>query len=281
MPLWKNLDQANHAPKFVAMSINEGAGAAAKAANNTALYGNVTVGAFKNNMAIGVFAASIAELANNSGEGKKTAAPGWQLRRAWSGPIVGVAIANTGATFANGETALLSGGSVNATATLTTNSTGGLTSASVSGSKGTFTNVSSIVVAFNREKHAANVLVTGGSGYLNTDTLRVSNGTVNATATISTNSTGGFQNATITLTNVGLFANNQTNAALVVTALAANGSPSVGTGATLTATLANSTNGGLTPSLGGRAGRVHYECLVVQRTIANNANATNTYLPHA
>src|SRR6266550_2105569 len=149
MPMWGRLDQANNSPKHAAMSLNKGSGPANKAANNTSLYGNTTIGNVKKNMTVGLFGASRAEIANNSGEGrKKVQAPGWQLRRAWMGPIVSLAISNTGATFANGETAVISGGSVNATATMTTNSTGGLVSASAVSAPGTFINVSSMTVAF-------------------------------------------------------------------------------------------------------------------------------------
>jgi hypothetical protein len=89
-----------------------------------------------------------------------------------------------------------------------------------------------------------------GTGYGNTNLVNVSNGTVNAAATLTTNSTGGI--ATVTLTAGGSGFINTASAAVSVTN-ATGGATGVGTGATLD------------PVLGGRANRVWYETLVTQK----------------
>jgi hypothetical protein len=284
MPIYKGVDLVNNAPKFVAMSLNKGSGRTNQSANNDALYANSTINAFVNTQTIGVMAATPTKMANTTGEGSKVTAPGWNLRRVGQGPIVTVVVAN-GALFANGSTLKISGGTSDATVVLTTNATGNLVSAAVNtGAAGIFSNNSSLVYAFQREKLLKNLTVTGGSGYDNTDTIRVSNATVNATATLVTNSIGGFGNVDITLTNVGLFANTKANTDVVIAVLAANGGASNGSSATLLANLQASTGGAANVSvLGGRAGRVHYECLVEMSSLQSNntASSANSILPEA
>lgn len=233
---------------------------------------------FVNDLAVGVFPVSVAMRANTSGEGSKVGSPGWNLRRAWEGPLMSFT-ATSGSGFANGEGVTFSNGTVNATGILTSNATGNLVSGVIPVNQGgMFTNAAIVVATLQRQQHlfsnatVAGASVTGGSGYSNTDTLLFSNGTVNGTATISTNTTGGFTNSGITLTNVGLWSNVATNSSVVVVALAANGAPSAGTSATLVPYLATSATGTITvanSNMGGRAGRVQYECLVHSRSMVN------------
>lgn len=81
-------------------------------------------------------------------------------------------------------------------------------------------------------------ITAGGTGYSNSDTIKVTGGTANATANVVTSNTGVIVSTT-NLSSPGVFA----NAALTITT-------SAGTGASIS------------PVLGGRAGRVSYECLV-------------------
>lgn len=100
----------------------------------------------------------------------------------------------------------------------------------------------------------------GGSGYSNTDTLRIvpSLGGVNATATLTTNATGGIASLTITNNGSGFSSKNPT-----VAVANSTGGTSAGTGATLVATA------------GGRAGRVMTEVLAaIGITSDNNADDT-------
>src|ERR1035438_3680857 len=131
MGSWGKTDLATNSVAWAAQTIQAGSGHAAQASNNTALYSNTTVNAFKKGMEIGQFAVTKAEIANGGGESTKTHGPGWHLRRAWEGRLVSVsALGGTG--FANGETVKVSGGSSNATLSLTTNATGNVVSAAVS-----------------------------------------------------------------------------------------------------------------------------------------------------
>lgn len=88
-----------------------------------------------------------------------------------------------------------------------------------------------------------------GTGYANTDTINVTGGTTNATATIGTNGTGVI--TSVTVTNAGSGFTNVSSTTVTITTGA-------GTGATLT------------PVLGGRAGRVQTETLVALSGMTSN-----------
>lgn len=100
-------------------------------------------------------------------------------------------------------------------------------------------------------------LVSGGTGYSNTDTVKISGGITNAVATMVTNATGGI--TTIALTTPGLFVNTAT-----VSFANSTAGVSAGSGANVTYTL------------GGRAGRAQFETLAFVRISTDNAadNAT-------
>lgn len=98
---------------------------------------------------------------------------------------------------------------------------------------------------------ASLTITAAGTLYANTDTVTVSGGTTNATATVATNANGSI--TAVTLTNGGSGFANVSSANVVITT-------SAGTGATLT------------PVLNGRAGRVHTEVLVAMASMtANNS----------
>lgn len=88
----------------------------------------------------------------------------------------------------------------------------------------------------------------GGTGYSNTDTVKVAVVApgVNAAATLTTNATGGITAVTLTAGGSG-FAN---VSSATVSFANSTGGVSAGSGATIV------------PKFGGRAGRKHYECLV-------------------
>lgn len=276
MSLWgTNAASSANTPKFVASSLSLGSGKTAEAANNTALYKNVTPNAFIGKLSVGTFGVSGNTMANTNSEGVKIGSPGWVLRKSFQGPVLSLSgVSGNGASFANGETVLLSNGSINATATIVTNASGGIVSANVT-SPGLFTNTSIIAFNFTRQKHLSTIGVTGGSGYSNTDYILISNSLVNAVATLTTNTVGGFANAGITVTNVGLFTNTTANTDVTISVKAANGAASNGSGATLTANLTTSTSGSFTVTLGGRAGRVTYETLAETSSLTS----ANTSLP--
>src|SRR6266566_6446860 len=96
-------------------------------------------------------------------------------------------------------------------------------------------------------KHLATLTVTGSTtGFSNTDVINVTpaaagQGTRKATASISTNSIGGFVNSGITITSIGLFANAETNATVVISVANSTGGVSGGSGQTFAQTIAGTT----------------------------------------
>ena len=108
-------------------------------------------------------------------------------------------------------------------------------------------------ITYGRGPLAGLTMVVGGSGYSNTDRVRVAGaaGSVNASATLVTNATGGI--VSVAVSNVGgKFVNTSTTS---VSIFNANNTPSVGSGATFTF------------KLGGRANRITMETLVTQTSM--------------
>jgi hypothetical protein len=276
MALWGKKDQANNAP------VGHGWVAGTNAYGN-AMFSNTTPGAFTHhkNMATGLFGVDQTE-AQVKGRG---VTPGWVQVRFGEGPVTAV-VATGGSNIANGETITLSNGSSNGILTITSNATGNIASVVITNG-GVFLTNTAVVVGFNRSKHVANsgvaINYTGtATGYSNTDVVTVSNGTTNATASVTTNATGGA--LTFTITNVGLFANTAANGSVVIAVANSTGGASAGSGATFTtANLVSSTGGTVTiSSLGGRAGRIQYENLAVVRSMSNaEADFEDTVFPDA
>lgn len=94
MALWGSEDLANNAPKHTIV--------AGVSANGQQMYGNTQVSAFVTNEATGVFGVDTTEAGVTSGEGKKVAHAGWNLRKAGIGPVISVT-ANTGAYSPDGN----------------------------------------------------------------------------------------------------------------------------------------------------------------------------------
>lgn len=83
MSLWNSTDANTGAPKFMVAS---GLGIAA---NGHQLYGNTQMGAFKSNLAIGVFGVSASEASNTQFGGANTTHAGWVLRTQGQGGRAG------------------------------------------------------------------------------------------------------------------------------------------------------------------------------------------------
>lgn len=259
--LWGTSRNAANTPKFSTMVIQSNAA-------YTAPYTNTTVSAFVSKQVVGTFGANTQDMANTQ-VSNKGAAAGWQLVRRGTGDIASITVTAAGSGFANGETITIANGTVNAIGTITTNATGNMVSVFVTQSGAGWVNSTVANTSFNREKHMVNITVGGTpTGYSNTDTIVASNGTINATATVVTNATGGFVTANVTITNPGLWANTKANTDVSFTVIAANGSVSAGSGATFTANIGSSTGGTVTVTVGGRAGRIMTETLVAAKSIA-------------
>jgi len=275
---WDKLNRTNAANAHFSNTTVAGA----RANTDYNLFANDTPSAFLNNMAVGVFGASAKAMANNKTQGAadRPAHAGWVLRRAGTGGIAtAVPTAVAGSLFANGETIKLSNGTSNATLTITTNSSSNMASLAVSVPGQGWVNTAMVANTFNREKHVANVKITSpGTGlqYDNTSVLVLSNGTINAvTANIVTNTTGGIT-ANIAVVNVGLFPNAITNAQIKVNVVKYDGTTAVGNttwDSNIVPQAVNSSGGGFTITLNGRAGRVQTETLVAMGSLGV-ANST-------
>ena len=190
----------------------------------------------------------------------------------------------------------VSNSTVNATANLAVAANGAITTLAViktgSGFNGPTNTV--IIVLSNTGGPTGNgvsgfTINSGGTGYANGDVVTVSNGIVNATATVTTgvadsiittltrtaNGSGfkGAGNAVVTITTSGGSAANLTptfsKANLVPTFESATFSSAADTG----------TNANVVVTLGGRAGRVSYETLVATGSIASNSGSNNAQFP--
>lgn len=153
MPLNGSIDQANNAPKYAV------AGGLGVSANGKTLFGNTTISAYVTNTAIGVFGVDAVE-AGVSGEGKKVAHAGWNLRKNGTGPVKTITITNAGTDYkTNGWVTFSGGGGSGANASYTVNTT---------------TNTVSSIT-----------LVSGGSNYTGTPTANIANANGVVTAVLA------------------------------------------------------------------------------------------------
>jgi len=283
MPLWGSVDAASNAVKFDATDKKTPGSAAS---GNS--YGNVTAGQFRTNQALGIFGANTTEIVG------KGVHPGWIMAKQGMGPITALAPNTGGTSFANLAVGSITGPTGTTQAdfiVLTTNSTGGILTMAPLGStqalaapgvnnqpSGLFANVASLTVVQPANSVLSVVASPGGTGYSNTDIVRISNstaGVVNAWCSLTTNSTGG-----ITAVNLVTGGRNFVNATAVAIDVykADTFVASTGSGATITPTMktggASLAVTGLV-TLGGRANRKQYETLVA----LGSMSATGSTLP--
>lgn len=264
MALWGNTDVQTDAPIYKGVLAHPKAfGSAVR--GNTA-FNNTTVSAFQNVTTFGVFGVDADEVTYGATNGSRGYHSGWVAVKYGTGPVTGFTVTAPGSGFANGETVKVTlTGAVTATGTITSNLTGNAVSVSVTNAGAGFTNTTAAALSFNREKHVVSVTADPtGLGFNNADILTMSNSTVNAVATFTTNATGGFTGGSVTVTNVGLFANTKVAGDLVLTISNSTGGTATGNSTTsnFTPVLANSTGGTVTFTLGGRSGRKMCETLV-------------------
>lgn len=249
MPLWGKINQKNNAPKF---KVVESQVAAGPSKGTNTLFNNTSSGVFHPQQVLGVWGANATQIAANPGRISHT---GWHLVRQGTGPVTGFTIVPIGNSYVNGAvltvTSPQAGG--NAQFSTTTNSIGGITALTLlaGGNKG-FVNAAAVVVY--PSNGIINVAIGGGLSYSNADTIVFSNGQVNATASLFTNNTGGIANVTIISAGRG-FPSNTGTVVTITTASGVNGNVVVNA-------LGAGSAGNVIPILGGRAGRLHYECLV-------------------
>jgi hypothetical protein len=110
------------------------------AANGQTLYGNTQIGAFINNVSVGMFAANNAQAGNTGPHSAYHA--GWVTVTRFTGPILTLTLTSAPGGYTNSNTysLLISGGSANANVTFTTNATGFATGAVTIVNGGSFAN---------------------------------------------------------------------------------------------------------------------------------------------
>ena len=146
MSLYSNTDANTSAPKYAV------AGGYGVSANGFTLYGNTTPSAFIANNALGIFGVDSTESSVTTGESPYIQHAGWNLRKAGSGPVIKIEIANPGANYASdGFIVFTGGGGSGANASYTVNTT------------------SKIITSVT--------LNSGGSDYITTPTATAANGT--------------------------------------------------------------------------------------------------------
>lgn len=129
-----------------------------RASVDAAMFSNVSSGAFIPGMATGVFGVSAQEMANNVANASREhpAHAGWVYRKAGTGPIVAVGVSAGGSGYDNTDVVTVASPAAggNASATVATNSTGGIVSL-------TITNAGFGFLAVNA---AANVSIANSTG---------------------------------------------------------------------------------------------------------------------
>lgn len=163
MSQWGNIDNTANSVLWGVTSVN----LPTTAANRNTLYQNVTVGTFKNNnvaskSVVGQFGVSAAEAANTTGEGKKVAHAGWNLRTVGTGSLTSLAVNARGRGYSNGDVVTINPGTggTNATATIATNTTlGNVVSVSITSVGAGFINTAPTAITIANSTGGA----TGGT----------------------------------------------------------------------------------------------------------------------
>ena len=176
MALWGKNDSAADSTKFAPSQVN----VTPNAANKTTLFGNTTTGVWQNNgvamkKAVGQFGVSAAEAANTTGEGKRVAHAGWNLRTRGTGPLGVITVAAAGRLYANSDTFSIAAGAggTNATGNLVTNATGNVVSYALTSSGADFNAAAPTVTITTAAGTGASLTATavGRAGRIQYETL--------------------------------------------------------------------------------------------------------------
>lgn len=152
MSMWGKNDNAANSVNYGSTLFKK----TANSANKTGLYGNTTVGAFVNKAVVSIVGVDTVEKANTSDPQSYAQHSGWNIKKTGTGSLVSITIAGGGTGYSNTDVIKVtpsSPGAVNATASLTTNATGGIISVAI-------TNVGAGFITVN----PSNVAVTNSSG---------------------------------------------------------------------------------------------------------------------
>jgi len=176
MSLWGNLDASNNAPIFwdaggYTPNVSANASVTANAANGqfAGIYGNTTIGFWREGVSTGIFGVDATE-ANSlltTGDGRTVTHAGWVERIAFTGPVLSIATnaaaisVNSFVTFNGGSSGAEAGmtGNVAANARIFVNTTGHIVNVVVN-LGGTYANTPRVE---NLLHTANNALITPGS----------------------------------------------------------------------------------------------------------------------
>ena len=173
MSLWGNLDASNNAPLFWAaggftanVSANASVAANASNAQIAGIFGNTTIGFWREGAVSGIFGIDAIEANSqfSTGDGRNVTHAGWVHRVVGTGPVLTIT-ANAGATGVN-SFINFSGGSSGAAAGMTGN-----TSANA-------------IVYVNSTFHIVNVTIATGGSYANTPFANANTGNAVYTVTM-------------------------------------------------------------------------------------------------
>lgn len=112
MALWKSEDVNMGVPKYTPNYVN----LSPIQDNSNLVYGNTQVSAFITNAAVGVFGVDKVEAGITTGEGKKVAHAGWNLRKEGTGPIISISATGTGVDWGSTGHLNITGGGLSNTA---------------------------------------------------------------------------------------------------------------------------------------------------------------------
>ena len=168
MSLWGNLDASNNAPIFwdaggYTPNVSANASVTANAANGqfAGIFGNTTIGFWREGVATGVFGVDTTEASSllTTGDGRNVTHAGWVERIAFTGPVLSIAVnaaavtVNSFITFNGGSSGAEAGmtGNVAANARIFVNTAGYIVNVQMS-SGGSYANTPRVENLF----HAAN-----------------------------------------------------------------------------------------------------------------------------
>jgi hypothetical protein len=178
MALWGNLDASNNAPIFADTG---GYGATANT-QDASIFGNVTIGATRTDVAMGMFGVDTTEKSVTTGDGANGTHAGWVLRTAYTGPVTSIT-ANAGAVGVNSYVTF-TGGSSGAGAGLTGN-----TSANA-------------IVSVNSTGHIVSVTLVSGGVYANTPVATPNTGNAAFTLTMGGRANRVFQETLVAMGSI-------------------------------------------------------------------------------
>jgi hypothetical protein len=178
MALWGNLDASNNAPIFADTG---GYGATANT-QDASIFGNVTIGATRTDVAMGMFGVDTTEKSVTTGDGANGTHAGWVLRTAYTGPVTSIT-ANAGAVGVNSYVTF-TGGSSGAGDGLTGN-----TSANA-------------IVSVNSTGHIVSVTLVSGGVYANTPVATPNTGNAAFTLTMGGRANRVFQETLVAMGSI-------------------------------------------------------------------------------